>query len=114
MYLHISVKYHELRGSVIGEQDTRLDLEAKEAACSELGRQNLTQLVARNTLVRGDDQHYPNWLDPGFAAAPAQVEALSALPIIELAFCVDCEGFRSTANPIDLIFDALGLARHNS
>ena len=99
-----------ISGHILGIVHPRLDLEAKEASCSNLDKENLTQLVANNTLIRGQDQHYPNWLGLDFPAAPVQAKALSTLPATEFTYCVDSEEFCGSGNPIELILDALASA----
>ncbi|TAN52790.1 MAG: hypothetical protein EPN26_07565 [Rhodospirillales bacterium] len=96
-----------LGGPVIGIVEPNLDLQMTNASWYRLRPDDLAKLVEGNSLERGRDRHYPNWLGLSFPPAPTETLALAALPAGRLTFLVEPQGFRGLPDPIGLILSNL-------
>jgi hypothetical protein len=94
-------------GHVVGIVQPRISSTVKASALAPMAKDDLFELMRKNTLSQGRDKHNVYWLDLDFMGAPKHHEALAKLPAATMHYRIKDQGFQGLDDPLTAIYEAL-------
>jgi hypothetical protein len=94
-------------GNVVGIIQPRISSKVQRSSFEPMAKDDLYELMRKNTISQGRDKHNAYWLDLDFMGAPKHHKALSKLPAATMRYRIKDQAFKGLEDPLTAIYETL-------